>query len=205
MPRTSGSDPQGRAHRLASPQRVGAAWLPAAALVLVGTAASAHPGGAQAHAVAHSFTGFDHWFVMVAVGLLAAELGGRARLWLPGVFLAAAMLAGGLGLAGLVPVPSGHAGSWLSAIGVAVGMAVGVGVVLGGRAPRPAVLAVVVAAGALQGLAHVAPSWSTLGAFSLGSAALHAVGLAAGTWLLARHRWAPVVAGSAVVVLAVAG
>ncbi|MGA7984377.1 MAG: HupE/UreJ family protein, partial [Burkholderiales bacterium] len=67
----------------------------------------AHPfHGAAVGAAAgflHPFTGLDHLLAMVAVGLWAAQLGGRARWILPGAFLAA-MLAGGLlGFAALVP------------------------------------------------------------------------------------------------------
>jgi urease accessory protein len=52
---------------------------------------------------AHPFTGLDHLLAMIAVGLWAAQLGGRARWIVPGAFLAA-MLAGGLlGFAALVP------------------------------------------------------------------------------------------------------
>ena len=76
-------------------------------LVLISSAASAHPlhavtGGAAAGFL-HPFTGLDHLLAMVAVGVWATQLGGRARRIVPGAFVAA-MLAGGLlGFAGLVP------------------------------------------------------------------------------------------------------
>lgn len=76
-------------------------------LASASSAAVAHPfHGAAVSAAAgflHPFAGLDHLLAMVAVGLWAAQLGGRARWILPGAFLAA-MLAGGLmGFAALVP------------------------------------------------------------------------------------------------------
>ncbi|MGA8005121.1 MAG: HupE/UreJ family protein, partial [Burkholderiales bacterium] len=76
-------------------------------LASISGAAAAHPfHGVAAGAAAgflHPFTGLDHLVAMVAVGMWAAQLGGRAHWMVPGAFLGA-MLAGGiLGFAGLVP------------------------------------------------------------------------------------------------------
>jgi urease accessory protein len=73
------------------------------ALVALTTAASAHPGhgtGLVAGLV-HPLTGLDHIAAMVAVGLLAARLGGRALWAVPASFVA--MMAAG-GAAGMVGV-----------------------------------------------------------------------------------------------------
>ncbi|GIW93534.1 MAG: hypothetical protein KatS3mg110_1575 [Pirellulaceae bacterium] len=40
----------------------------------------------------HPWAGWDHWLAMFTVGWWAYRMGGRARLWLPGCFLAGMML-----------------------------------------------------------------------------------------------------------------
>ena len=71
--------------------------------VMAGTA-QAHTGNDVAsgftHGFAHPFSGYDHLLAMFAVGLLAANLGGRALWMVPAAFVSM-MVAGGLwGLAG---------------------------------------------------------------------------------------------------------
>jgi urease accessory protein len=68
-------------------------------------AASAHPfhGAGLAAGFAHPFTGPDHLVAMAAVGLWAAQVGGRARWIVPGAFLAAMVAGGMMGFAALVP------------------------------------------------------------------------------------------------------
>lgn len=67
--------------------------------------AFAHPGGGAGHDLVHGFMhplgGLDHVLAMVAVGMLAAQLGGRALWALPASFIAAMALAGACGMAGL--------------------------------------------------------------------------------------------------------
>ncbi|MGA8050669.1 MAG: HupE/UreJ family protein, partial [Burkholderiales bacterium] len=74
-------------------------------LAVASGATLAHPfhavSGGAAAGFLHPFSGFDHLLAMVAVGLWAARLGGRA-LWLAPLSFVGAMLAGGLaGFAGL--------------------------------------------------------------------------------------------------------
>jgi urease accessory protein len=74
-------------------------WMTAAVL-FSGSAVSAHPqhGGVDSGLMAgfaHPFLGWDHVLAMLAVGLMAAQWGGRAVWALPSSFLAA-MLAGGV-------------------------------------------------------------------------------------------------------------
>lgn len=82
--------------------------LPAALFVLLAGTASAHPGhaghevGGIGWGLAHPFTGLDHLLAMVAVGLWAVQLGGRALWVLPLSFLAAMAVGGVLGIAGAV-------------------------------------------------------------------------------------------------------
>jgi urease accessory protein len=77
-----------------------------AALLLVASCgvALAHTGHGDAGDFAHGFThplgGLDHVLAMVAVGLFAAHLGGRALWLVPATFVAAMALGGALGMAG---------------------------------------------------------------------------------------------------------
>ena len=76
------------------------------AVALAATAASAHTGvGATsglAAGLAHPVFGLDHLIVMLAVGLWAGQLGGRARLALPLSFFG--LIAAGMALAVVLPV-----------------------------------------------------------------------------------------------------
>src|SRR5215210_527218 len=91
----------------------------AAALVALSGTAMAHTGAGDAHGFAHGFAhpvgGFDHVLAMVAVGLYAALLGGRA-LWLaPASFVGVMVLGGKLGRAGAT-VPYTELGIALSVV-----------------------------------------------------------------------------------------
>ena len=150
-------------------------------LLLAPSLAHAHTGvgtGAGfAHGFVHPLGGLDHLLAMLAVGLLAAQRGGRALWSVPAAF--AAMMLGGfvLGVAGIA-VP-----------GVEVAIAASVAV-LGGAAARrnavPGILAVAIAGGfaLFHGHAHAAemPVASTSAAFAAGFLAatllLHAAGVA---------------------------
>ena len=72
-------------------------------VTLAPTAASAHIGNGGGHGFVHGFLhplgGADHVLAMVAVGLLAWQLGGRAWL-LPATFMAVMALGGTLAFAG---------------------------------------------------------------------------------------------------------
>jgi urease accessory protein len=78
-----------------------------AALALIAFAAApaeAHTidtGAALAHGFAHPFTGLDHVLAMVAVGLWASHLGGRARWLVPASFVSVMAVAGGMAMAGV--------------------------------------------------------------------------------------------------------
>jgi urease accessory protein len=80
--------------------------ISAAAIMLLPAAAWAHPGVAGhahgfAYGFAHPFSGIDHVLVMVAVGMFAAQLGGRALWLLPLTFISVMTLAGIAGAYGL--------------------------------------------------------------------------------------------------------
>ena len=154
--------------------------LAAALLMLAATAAQAHTGvggtAGFAHGFAHPLGGIDHVLVMVAVGLFAAQLGGRA-LWLVPLSFVSVMMAGGaLGMAG-VAMPFVEIGIGLSV--VVLGLAVAFGLHL----PTAAAMALVGLFAIFHGHAHGAEmpesaSGLAYGAgFVLATALLHALGI----------------------------
>ena len=100
----------------------------AAILVAIPGAALAHPGhdaGGFAHGLVHPLGGLDHVLTMVAVGLYAALLGGRALWLVPATFVGVMAIGGALGAAGY-PLPYVETGIALSVIvlGLAVALRV---------------------------------------------------------------------------------
>ena len=94
--------------------------LLATALILVPSLALAHPGlPGHTHDLAtgfvHPLSGVDHVLAMVAVGLFAAQLGGRALWLVPTSFVAAMAAAGLAGMSG-VGLPMTEAGIALSIV-----------------------------------------------------------------------------------------
>ena len=84
-------------------------FLALAAVLAIAPWASAHPGHEGDHGgvtwdfaggFAHPLSGWDHLLAMVAVGLWAAQLGGRARWLVPSAFVADMVAGAALGRAG---------------------------------------------------------------------------------------------------------
>ena len=175
--------------------------LAAAALLAAGPAL-AHTGAGAAHGFAaglvHPMLGFDHLLAMVAVGLWAALVGGRAIWAWPVAFAGVMVVGAGLGLA---PLGLPH-----------VELSIGVTVVLLGLAAAFQLSLPVLVGAALCGIfalfhgyAHGAEIPAEAGAlayvlgFTLATALLHAVGLALGSAMIRIDRvWLPGLAGSAV-------
>ncbi|HEX7051752.1 MAG TPA: HupE/UreJ family protein [Longimicrobiales bacterium] len=84
-----------------------------AIVALSPAAAWAHPGVGPAtglfHGFAHPILGWDHVLAMVAVGLWAAQRGGRAVWAIPAAFVVTMAAGGALGAAG-IPLPGVEAG-----------------------------------------------------------------------------------------------
>lgn len=109
------------------------------ALVTVAAAAPAlafahagHDGGHDLmHGFLHPLAGIDHVLAMVAVGVIAVQLGGRALWALPLSFVATMAIAGLFGMAGLV-LPGVEAGIALSVIvlGAVISLRVGLPVIV---------------------------------------------------------------------------
>jgi len=182
----------------------------AAILVLLPGAALAHPGhdaGGFAHGVMHPLGGLDHVLAMVAVGLYAALLGGRALWLVPATFVGVMAIGGALGAAGY-PLPYTEIGIALSVI------VLGLAVALRASLPTLAAMALVGLFAIFHGHAHgaempadaAAVSYAT--GFMLATALLHgagiAIGLAAGR-LAERGGWRVAqVAGGAIALAGVA-
>src|ERR1035438_8414608 len=78
--------------------------LPLLTIFFLPTLAQAHPGlpghtHGFTNGLAHPLTGLDHICAMVAVGLWAAQRGGRALWLVPSVFVSVMVLGGALGIA----------------------------------------------------------------------------------------------------------
>jgi urease accessory protein len=100
------------------------------ASLLASSAAQAHLGigdtNGFGHGFAHPLSGIDHVLAMVAVGLFAAHLGGRALWLVPLSFVTMMMLGGALGVAG-VPLPFVEIGIGLSVVVLGVVVAASYG------------------------------------------------------------------------------
>lgn len=157
--------------------------LPAALLLLVPAAAQAHTGGPVSvgfwPGFWHPFSGLDHVLAMVAVGLLAAQLGGRALWLVPLSFVSVMAIGGLLGTTGF-PLPFVELAIASSVLVLGLTIALGL---------RPAVASAMGLVGAFaifHGFAHGAemPAAATALAYGTGfvvaTALLHAAGIGAG-------------------------
>ncbi len=175
-----------------------------AALLLMPTAALAHPGHVEGSplvaGLSHPLGGVDHLLAMVAVGLWAAGIGGRAVWALPASFVAAMIAGGMLGAAGIV-LP------WVEPVILASSIVIGAAVALALRPGLAAVLPVVAVFGMMHGHAHgvegPAEGLAAYAAgFALATAGLHGAGVALGRLPLAR--WLGAATAAAGLALAVA-
>lgn len=170
----------------------------AAAATFFSDAALAHAGHAHGvlAGVLHPLLGADHLLAMLAVGIWAARLGGRARWLVPASFLLCMALAAGMGLAGIaVPLVAG---------GIAVSVLLAGLLIAAPVKMAPGFGALVVALFALvHGYAHgvempaLASPWLYGAGFILTTAMLHAIGLFLGA-SLQRQKWGWAAAGSAI-------
>jgi urease accessory protein len=148
--------------------------------------AAAHTFGAQgagfAQGFAHPFGGIDHLLAMVAVGLWAAQRGGRALWAVPAAFVAMMALGGIAGALGLT-LP-------LVELGIAVSLVVlGLAVTLSIRLPVAASALLVGLFALFHGHAHGSELPETASALAYGigfvaaTASLHGIGIATGVLL----------------------
>ena len=131
----------------------------------------------------HPLLGLDHLLAMLAVGIWAAQTGGRARWLVPAAFLALLALGGGIGMLGW-PLPQVE-------LGIA-GSVVVFGLLITGAAKMPLWLSMVIAGlfALFHGHAHgaempqAATPWLYALGFLLTTAMLHGLGMLTG---LAHH------------------
>jgi urease accessory protein len=158
--------------------------LLAIALALAPSLALAHPGPiGHTHdfvsGVVHPVTGIDHVLAMVAVGLFAAQLGGRALWAVPASFVTVMALAGLAGMAG-VEIPMTEAGIALSVV------VLGAAIALRLAMPVAAAMGLVALFAVFHGYAHGTEMPETASGlmyglgFVIATAALHAVGIGLG-------------------------
>jgi urease accessory protein len=151
-----------------------------AALILVPLEASAHTGAGDTSGFGagfvHPLGGIDHLLAMVAVGLWAAQLGGRAALAVPGTFVTLMLVGGFLGFSG-VALPFVEQGILLSVLVM--------GILIAGAFRLPALSgAILVGLFALfHGHAHGSEMAAGLGATS------YSLGFTAATLLLHVAGW----------------
>lgn len=134
--------------------------------------------GSMMSGITHPLSGLDHVLVMLAVGLWAAQMGGRALFAVPAAFVATIALGFALALSGVaLPFVEPAILASIVAMGLLVAMAV--------RVPAAAGAALVGVFALFHGFAH----GGELGAasalpfglgFALSTAALHAAGIGLG-------------------------
>jgi urease accessory protein len=159
--------------------RFALAVLPA----LAAMPALAHTGVGHTHGFIqgfqHPISGLDHSVAMIAVGLFASLLAGRALWSVPATFVMMMLVGGGLGIAG-VEMPAVELGITLSII------VIGAVTALGLRWPTTAATALVGFFAIFHGYAHGAEmplGASALGyslGFALATSLLHVAGVAVG-------------------------
>ena len=152
--------------------------------------AQAHPGhggGGFANGFAHPLHGLDHLLAMLAVGLWAAQLGGRAKWAVPACFVGVMVGGGALGMAG-VGLPFAEQG--IAASVLILGLLIAAAV----RLPLAAGLAVAGIFALCHGYAHGAEMPVTAAGavyafgFATATALLHACGLGLGVLMQRRAK-----------------
>lgn len=178
----------------------------ALAALMLAQGASAHTFGAHgagfAAGMAHPFLGFDHLLAMIAVGIWAAQLGGRALWGVPLAFIGMMAFGAILALAG-VTLPAVEAGITVSVLvlGLLIASAV--------RLPVLGSTLLVGAFAVFHGHAHGAelPQAASVALYGLGlmaaTAALHGFGLGLGMAFKPLSITAVRVAGSAIAAAAI--
>jgi urease accessory protein len=152
-------------------------------LALAPMLASAHPGHGIGNSFAggfsHPLSGFDHLLAMLAVGLWAAQLGGRSVWAVPATFVGVMSLGGMLGMIGM-PLPMVEAGMLASVL------VLGILIATAARLPLAASMVLVSLFALFHGHAHgteipvAASGFIYAIGFVLATIALHLCGIALG-------------------------
>jgi urease accessory protein len=134
----------------------------------------------------HPVFGFDHLLAMLSVGILSAQIGGRAIWTVPATFVLFVLFGGILGM--------NHIGVFSVESGIAVSVIVlGIGILADKKIPLMLAMAGVALFGLFHGHAHGTemPGYAQpvlyASGFILGTATIHLIGVAIG-WLATRTR-----------------
>lgn len=173
--------------------------------VLAPSVVFAHPGHDGGHGdgltwdfvggFGHPIGGLDHLLAMVAVGLWAAQLGGRARWAVPGTFLAALATGAALGAGGM-------SFGWMEQAIAASVLMLGLLIVSSARLPLAAGMTLAASFAVFHGMAHGAemPTSASGAAYGAGflaaTALLHAAGLGLGVLAERAPKWVRQAAGA---------
>ena len=152
--------------------------------------AYAHPGHGDSYlaGMAHPFMGLDHLLAMLAVGIWAFQLGGRAKWLVPASFVALMAVAGGLGMTGIkLPMVESSIATSVLLLGLLIAFAV--------KMPPALGAAIVAVFAVFHGYAHgtempllATPLQYGIG-FVLSTAALLCTGLLLGQGLHKQAVW----------------
>lgn len=165
-------------------------------LALTTASLQAHPGHDGGHGFewdftggfAHPLAGFDHLLAMVAVGMWAAQLGGRARWAVPATFVGVMTAATALGMRGVVP---GGIEQMIAASLLAFGLLIA----FAKKLPLYAGVGLTALFAAFHGFSHGAELPESFGALSYGigfvaaTALLHLAGLGIGRVTRTNSKW----------------
>lgn len=182
----------------------------ATTMLLVTAPALAHTGAGSTHGftagLLHPLFGLDHVLAMVAVGLWAGLIGGRAVWAWPAAFVSAMILGAMLGIAG-APLP------WVETAIAASVLVLGLAVAWRISLPVLAGVALCGAFAVFHGYAHgaelphEAEAATYVAGFSLATALLHGIGISIGLGFGPTGRssvWLPRLTGGAVALAGVA-
>lgn len=150
--------------------------------------------------LAHPLGGLDHVLAMIAIGLYAAMIGGRALWLVPAAFLGAMALGGTLGTIGY-GLPYTEVGIAISVIVLGLAIALRVSIPTAGAMTLAGVFAIVHGHAHGTEMPQSVSGYEYAAGFLLATAALHGAGIALGI-ILEKTRWRLVQAAGGAMALA---
>jgi urease accessory protein len=150
-------------------------------VLLFPLSAAAHVGvsGGFEAGFSHPVLGLDHLLAMVSVGIISAQMGGKAIWTIPATFVLVMALGGALGMVDI--------GLFAVEIGIALSVvALGLTIATNAKIYPVAIYVFVALFAIFHGYAHgqeipaLATSWAYIVGFMIGTAALHLAGVAIG-------------------------
>lgn len=165
-------------------------WLTLTILIILA------PNTAEAHAIVlggfpegfwHPVLGFDHLLAMVSVGIISAQMGGRAIWSVPATFVASMVLGGLTGMNYTLEIWETIDATFLIEFGIGLSVfLLAAAIALNKKIPALPVFGFVAIFGSCHGIAHgieipdLASSEAYVSGFVLGTSCLHLIGVAIG-------------------------